>query len=69
MTDQTLVMGTEAAEILGCSRQRVNTLANSDPSFPKPVAVLKAGRIWRTKDIVKYGTHRKPSGRPKKVAN
>jgi len=39
-------MGTaEVAELLGVTNQRVDQLARR-PDFPKPVAVLAAGRIW-----------------------
>jgi predicted DNA-binding transcriptional regulator AlpA len=45
------VMGlTEVAEYLGITRQRVHQLARSE-TFPKPIAHLRAGLIWRTVDI------------------
>lgn len=40
----------EVAERLGVSNQRVDQLAQDD-DFPAPVAVLKAGRIWRRRDV------------------
>ena len=41
------VMGChEIAELLNVSRQRVQQLTK-EPSFPRPVAVLKAGSVWR----------------------
>ncbi len=46
-----------AAEIgkrLGVSRQRVSQIAAQDPTFPKPVAELAAGRIWHTEDIERW---------------
>src|SRR3954454_13617899 len=43
----------EAADILGVTRQQVDRLA-ARPDFPKPVAVLRAGRIWRTRDIERW---------------
>lgn len=47
-------MGTaEVADMLGVSRQRVHQLA-ARPSFPKPVAVLAAGTIWRRVDIERW---------------
>ena len=45
-----LMGAAEAARELGVSRQRVNQLAQTG-SFPKPVAVLDAGRIWLAADI------------------
>jgi prophage regulatory protein len=46
-----LVGITEIAEMLGISRQRVYQLLESDDSFPKPVAEISAGRIWRRPDV------------------
>jgi prophage regulatory protein len=43
----------EVAELLGVSRQRADQLARYT-GFPKPVAELKAGRIWRRTDIEKW---------------
>ena len=43
----------EIAELLGVSRQRVHQLA-ARKGFPKPVAVLAAGRIWRRADILAW---------------
>jgi predicted DNA-binding transcriptional regulator AlpA len=48
-----LVGVAEIAQLLGVTRQRVNALA-SRPSFPKPEAVLTAGRIWRRSDIEEW---------------
>lgn len=47
-----LVGAAEIAAMLGVTRQRVNQMA-TDPTypFPKPVAELTAGRIWRRSDI------------------
>lgn len=45
------VMGAyEIAELLGVSRQRVQQLTK-EPGFPKPVAVLKAGSVWRRPSV------------------
>ena len=43
---QHLVGVAEIARMLGVSRQRVHQLATTDPDFPKPEAVLSAGKIW-----------------------
>lgn len=40
----------EIARMLGVTTQRVDQLARLE-AFPKPVAVLSAGRIWRREDI------------------
>lgn len=40
-----------AAELLGLSRQRVLQLIGSDPTFPKPVAELRIGRVWAREDV------------------
>ncbi len=45
-----LVGVAEIAKMLGVSRQYVDRLARSD-GFPKPEAVITAGRIWRSEDI------------------
>jgi predicted DNA-binding transcriptional regulator AlpA len=45
-----LMGAAEAARELGVTRQRVNQLAQTE-AFPKPVAVLDAGRIWLAADI------------------
>ena len=45
------LMGTsEVAALLGISRQRVLVIARQ-PRFPKPLAVLKMGNVWRGADI------------------
>lgn len=52
-----------AAEIgkrLGVSRQRVSQLAADDPTFPKPVAELAAGRVWETADIERWIAEHRP---------
>jgi hypothetical protein len=51
---QDLVGAAEIAEMLELTKQRVNQLATSDPKFPKPVAELTAGRIWKRADIEKW---------------
>lgn len=64
-----LAGGTEAAEILGVSRQRVHQLATEHPDFPAPVARLSCGSIWLRGEIVWFARNwsRKP-GRPRKAA-
>jgi len=45
---------TEIADMLGLSRQRVDQIVRSDPTFPAPVAVITAGRIWRRADVERW---------------
>jgi predicted DNA-binding transcriptional regulator AlpA len=54
----------EIAEFLGVSRQRADELARIHPTFPKPAAVLRAGRIWLRRDIERWAkeTGRRPKG-------
>lgn len=49
-----LVGTAEVGALVGVSRQRVNELLRSDPSFPSPVAELAAGRIWQRTDIERW---------------
>ena len=49
-----LVGLTEIAEALDLSRQRVDQIVRSDPTFPEPVAVISAGRIWRRSDVERW---------------
>lgn len=43
----------EIAELLGVSRQRADQLVRQQ-GFPKPLAELKMGRIWREGDVLKW---------------
>ena len=45
-----LVGVAEIAAMLGVSRQRVDQVA-AEVDFPKPVAVLAAGRVWRRVEV------------------
>jgi predicted DNA-binding transcriptional regulator AlpA len=49
----------EIAECLSLSRQRVNRLFETDPSFPRPVTKLKRGRVWRASEIEAWAATRK----------
>ena len=54
MTDDIELMGTsEVAALLGVSRQRVLVIAQQ-PGFPRPLAVLKMGNVWRGTDIRRW---------------
>jgi predicted DNA-binding transcriptional regulator AlpA len=51
----------EIGERLKISRQRVSQIAADDPTFPKPVAELKAGRVWETADIERWIAEHRPT--------
>jgi predicted DNA-binding transcriptional regulator AlpA len=53
-----LMGAAEIAEYLGMSRQRVHQLAERD-DFPRPVAVLSAGKFWLGADIREYAARRR----------
>lgn len=62
-----LVGVSEVAELLEISRQRLAVLRQR-PEFPRPVAELAAGPIWRRGDLSTFamGWQRRP-GRPRAV--
>ena len=63
MTEDADLMGTsEVAALLGISRQRVLVIARQ-PGFPRPLAVLKMGNVWRGGDIRAWAS-RRGSGDP-----
>ena len=49
-----LVGATEIARMFGVTRQAIDYLARNAKDFPKPVAVLDCGRIWRTADVARW---------------
>jgi prophage regulatory protein len=52
--------------MLGVSRTQVHRLTTRR-DFPKPVAVLEAGRIWRRRDVERWdAAHPRRPGRPEK---
>ncbi|WP_239348321.1 DNA-binding protein [Frankia sp. Cj5] len=59
------LMGTaEIAACLGVSRVRVHQIVTSDPSFPEPLAEIKAGKIWRADEVIRWiAEHRPPRRR------
>jgi hypothetical protein len=67
---QDLVGSTEAARLLGVSRQRVGQLAER-PDFPAPIARISAGPIWTRASVVAFNERwgRKITGRPRKAAS
>ncbi len=44
----------EIAQLLGVSKARVDQLARQHPGFPRPIAELSAGRIWRREDVERW---------------
>lgn len=49
-----LMSATEIAKRLKVSRQYVDKLAKTDPTFPKPVAILSGIRVWETAAVEKW---------------
>ena len=48
-----LVGTTEIGQMLAVSRQRADQLTRTD-GFPKPVAELAQGRVWRKRDVERW---------------
>jgi predicted DNA-binding transcriptional regulator AlpA len=46
----------EIAARLGLSRQRVYKLIETHLDFPKPIAELHSGRIWKASDIDRWAS-------------
>lgn len=58
----------ELAEYLDVSKGRLAELA-SRPRFPRPVAQLKSGPVWKLSSVVRYASSRRRSpGRPRSAA-
>lgn len=53
-----LMGAAEVAKLLGVSRVRVHQIAATDPTFPKPIAELAAGRIWDRVTIEEWARQR-----------
>ncbi len=47
----------EISQMFGVSRQRAQQLVDQK-DFPKPVAILAAGRIWRRREVVRWARKR-----------
>jgi hypothetical protein len=64
-----LVGVSELAGLLKVSKQRISRLSSA-PEFPKPIATLAAGPIWRKIAIARFAEawERRP-GRPRKAAH
>lgn len=58
---QRLVGTAEIASYFNVSRQRVTNWKRHDPTFPKPVAQLAAGPVWRLAPILRWASST-PSG-------
>jgi hypothetical protein len=54
VVSEELVGAAEIAELLGITRQRVNAIVRTHDDFPRPVAELSAGRVWKRKDIERW---------------
>jgi len=44
----------EIAELMRVSRQRADKIIATHKDFPAPVAKLKGGRIWRSRDVTRW---------------
>jgi predicted DNA-binding transcriptional regulator AlpA len=44
----------QVADLLGVSRQRVDQIVKTDPTFPAPALVLPSGRVWEKADVEKW---------------
>jgi hypothetical protein len=53
VAEEELVGTAEIAEMLGVTNQRVDQLSRTE-SFPAPIAVLAAGRIWQREAIERW---------------
>lgn len=49
-----LVGAAEVAQMLEVSRQRVHQLGQEYPDFPKPVARLARGHVWKRREIAAW---------------
>jgi Helix-turn-helix domain len=68
MAPEDLAGVAEIAEILDVTRRTAARYTERD-DFPAPVGQLARGRVWRRRDVEKWGTKRLPlprSGRPPK---
>jgi predicted DNA-binding transcriptional regulator AlpA len=45
----------QVAKLLGVSRQRVDQLVKTDPTFPPPALVLPSGRVWERAAVERWG--------------
>jgi len=60
-----LLAMSEAAALLGMSKQGFAKLLSANPDFPEPTALLSVGRIWARDDIEAWATeHGRPVTRP-----
>jgi predicted DNA-binding transcriptional regulator AlpA len=49
----------EIADLLGVSRQRANQIA-ATKTFPKPLARLAMGPVWRLSDVKTWAERHRP---------
>lgn len=62
ITDGSLVLQSELADVTGLSKQRVSQVVNGagEPPFPKPTMRSRGGvPLWRVADVDKWNTKRK----------
>lgn len=63
-----LVGVSEAAEILGVTRQRAHTMAATSTGFPTPVAELASGPVFLERAVRAFAAIPRRPGRPAKTA-
>lgn len=59
---KTLVGTAEIADALQITKQGVNNWRVRDPSFPKPIAILRMGPIWYLGPIQRWNAQRNTRG-------
>ena len=52
--DVDLIDAAGIAELLGVSRQRVDKIAKTDPTFPEPIARLRRIRVWERESVERW---------------
>jgi chromosome partitioning protein len=56
MAEELDFVGTaEVAEMLDVTKQTLTNWRSRNPSFPRPVAELKSGPVWKRQDIAEWG--------------
>lgn len=64
--DDNFIGTSEAGELIGVSRSRVDQLSREYDDFPEPAITLPRRRIWKRADVVAWLERHpdRPTGRP-----
>ena len=62
-----LVGASEAAKILGVTRQRLGQMLEAYPDFPRPEAELSGGRIWLREPLEEWAARHPLEGRRMRI--